>query len=107
MITNQKVIIEKWLRDHGSITGKQAMEDCGVYRLSAVIFDLRRRGLDIETYTIQVKNRYGGKSYVAQYKLKDHSTKKPTEKEAEAFLNSKPKDWIDKLIDSIGIGGKS
>ena len=49
MITNQKVIIEKWLRDHGSITGKQAMEDCGVYRLSSVIHSLRKRGVDIET----------------------------------------------------------
>ena len=48
MITNQKVIIEKWLHDHGSITGKQAMEDCGVYRLSAVIYELRKRGVDIE-----------------------------------------------------------
>lgn len=104
MITNQKVIIEKWLKDHGSITGKQAMDECGVYRLSAVIFELRRRGLDIETYTIQVKNRYGGKSYVAQYKLKDHSK---TKNDAEEFLDSKPKDWIDKLIDSIGMGGKS
>ncbi len=107
MITNQKVIIEKWLRDYGSITGKQAMEDCGVYRLSAVIYELRKRGIDIETNMIYVKNRYNGQSRVAQYKLKTNSTNKPTENEAEAFLNSKPKDWIDKLIDSIGMGGKS
>ncbi len=103
MITNQKVIIEKWLRDHGSITGKQAMDECGVYRLSAVIFELRRRGLDIETYTIKVKNRYGGKSYVAQYKLNTDGKK---QNDAEEFLDSKPKDWIDKLIDSIGMGAK-
>ena len=70
MITNQKVIIEKWLHDYGSITGKQAMEDCGVYRLSAVIFDLRKKGVDIETHTLLVKNRYGGISRVAQYQLK-------------------------------------
>ena len=107
MITNQKVIIEKWLRDHGSITGKQAMEDCGVYRLSSVIHALRKRGVDIETHMIDVKNRYGGMSRVAQYKIKGHSRNKPTENEAEAFLNSKPKDWIDKLIDSIGMGCKS
>ena len=102
MITNQKVIIEKWLHDHGSITGKQAMEDCGVYRLSAVIYELRKRGVDIETNMIDVKNRYGGISRVAQYKIKSHS-----KNEAEKFLDSKPKDWIDKLIDSIGMGGKS
>ena len=70
MITNQKVIIEKWLHDYGSITGKQAMEDCGVYRLSAVIFDLRKKGVNIETHTLAVKNRYGGISRVAQYQLK-------------------------------------
>ena len=107
MITNQKVIIEKWLHDYGSITGKQAMEDCGVYRLSAVIYELRKRGVDIETHTLVVKNRYGGKSRVAQYKLKVQSNSKPTVNEAVAFLDSKPKDWIDKLIDSIGMGGKS
>jgi hypothetical protein len=105
MITNQKVIIEKWLRDHGSITGKQAMDDCGVYRLSAVIYELRKRGIDIETNMIYVKNRYNGQSRIAQYKIKGNG--KPTENEAEKFLDSKPKDWIDKLIDSIGIGGKS
>ena len=72
MITNQKVIIEKWLHDYGSITGKQAMEDCGVYRLSGVIFELRKKGLDIETNTLAVKNRYGKTSYVAQYQIKGH-----------------------------------
>lgn len=100
MITNQKVIIEKWLKDHGSITGKQAMEDCGVYRLSAVIFELRKRGLDIETHMIDVKNRYGGMSRVAQYRLKNNN-------KAKEFLDSKPKDWIDNLIESLGIRGKS
>ena len=100
MITNQKVIIEKWLRDHGSITGKQAMEDCGVYRLSAVIFELRKRGVDIETNMIDVKNRYGGTSRVAQYKIKNNDT-------AKEVLDSKPTDWINNLIKTLGMGGKS
>tara|TARA_R100001244_G_scaffold67113_1_gene55034 strand:+ start:2430 stop:2723 length:294 start_codon:yes stop_codon:yes gene_type:complete len=69
MITNQKIIIEKWLLDYGSITGKQAMEECGIYRLSSVIHELRKRGLDITTKTLVVKNRYGGKSHVAQYTM--------------------------------------
>ncbi len=100
MITNQKVIIEKWLKDHGSITGKQAMEDCGVYRLSAVIFELRKRGVDIETNMIDVKNRYGGTSRVAQYRIKNNDT-------AKEFLDSKPTDWINNLIKTLGMGGKS
>lgn len=104
MITNQKVIIEKWLRDHGSITGKQAMEDCGVYRLSSVIHALRKRGVDIETHMIDVKNRYGGMSRVAQYKIKGNG--KPTVNDAEKFLDSKPKDWIDNLMERFGMGGK-
>ncbi len=105
MITNQKVIIEKWLRDHGSITGKQAMEDCGVYRLSSVIHALRKRGVDIETHMIYVKNRYGGMSRVAQYKIKGND--KPTANDAEKFLDSKPKDWIDNLMERFGMGDKS
>jgi len=83
MITNQKVIIEKWLHDYGSITGKQAMNDCGVYRLSSVIFELRKRGLDITTHTLVVKNRHGGVSRVAQYQLVGHKRK--------------PQDWVDDL----------
>ena len=100
MITNQKVIIEKWLLDHGSITGKQAMEDCGVYRLSAVIYELRKRGVDIETNMIDVKNRYGGMSRVAQYRIKNNDTVKE-------FLDSKPTDWINNLIKTLKMGGKS
>mgnify|MGYP002636426194 FL=1 len=78
MITNQKVIIEKWLHDHGSITHKQADRECGVSRLSAVIFELRKRGLDIETNTLAVKNRYGKTSYVAQYQIKGHDKSPPS-----------------------------
>ena len=86
MITNQKIIIEKWLLDHGSITHKQADRECGVSRLSAVIFELRKR-LDIETHTLVVKNRYGGKSRVAQYQLKSH--------------NKKPNDWLEELKNTV------
>ncbi len=69
MITNQKVIIEKWLKDHGSITGKQAMDECGVYRLSAVIFNLKEKGYDIKTNRVARKNKFGERCHFAEYKL--------------------------------------
>lgn len=47
-----------------SITGKQAMERFGLYRLSSVIYNMRSAGHDI--VTIQIRDK--GENY-AKYKL--------------------------------------
>jgi len=73
---SQKIIIEKWLHDYGSITGKEAMEKCGVYRLSNCIFKIREKQkltkskYYIETTYIDVVNPHTGAiSHPAMYKL--------------------------------------
>tara|TARA_Y100001963_G_C6521886_1_gene326985 strand:- start:78 stop:299 length:222 start_codon:yes stop_codon:yes gene_type:complete len=48
-----------------TINGRQALSRFGIYRLSAVIFDWRKRGFDIETNMI---TRLG--STYAVYKMK-------------------------------------
>lgn len=74
---NQKDLVLKYLQEYKSITPLEAMRDLGVYRLSAVVFDLRNdEGYDIQTEMIDVPNRYGTKSRVARYK---HAEKLPSQ----------------------------
>lgn len=58
-----------YIEEFGSITPLEAMQDLGVYRLSARIADLKADGYSFITDMVAVPNRYGGKSHVASYKL--------------------------------------
>ena len=51
------------------ITPAQAIKEYGVYRLSAVIYTLKKDGYNIETKMVAHKNRYGDKIYFAKYFL--------------------------------------
>ena len=73
---NQKERTLDYIREYGSITPLEAMRDLGVYRLSAVVFDLKAEGHDIETTLVEVYNRFGGTARVAKY----------TEKQLEVTL---------------------
>lgn len=73
---SQKSMIEKWLHDYGSITGKEAMEKCGVYRLSDCIYTLRDELLsskwEIITTYFNVTNKHTGRvSRPARYVLQE------------------------------------
>lgn len=58
------------LKENLSITSKQAFEEFGVTRLSAVIFDLRHLGYHIDTLMIDGKTRYGESCQYAKYVYK-------------------------------------
>lgn len=64
------------LKEHGSITSNEAWELYGATRLSAIIFNLRRRGHDIETVTMGMTDRYGHAVNYAKYVL--HEKEEPT-----------------------------
>ena len=66
---NERVM--DYLNDHGSITALQAMRDLGVMRLASRIHDLRNDGHDFHVEDVAVKNRYGTKSYIAQYSIQN------------------------------------
>lgn len=57
------------LKEHGSITSNEAWELYGATRLSAIIFNLRKRGHDIETVTMGMTDRYGHAANYAKYVL--------------------------------------
>ena len=66
----QQERLEKHLKEYRSINPLEAWSALGIYRLSAVVFDLRQRGFNIETATTKVVNKYGEKCNVAKYILK-------------------------------------
>ena len=48
----------------------EAFIDYGITRLSAIIFNLRTEGYDIESHMIHKKNRYGEMSHFALYEMR-------------------------------------
>ena len=60
-----------YLRQYKSITTLQAIKDLGNTRLSAYIFALRKDGYNIINDNIRVTTRWGTKTTVSNYILKD------------------------------------
>lgn len=69
MIQTQNKMILKHLKQYGKINPKQAYDKYSCMRLSARIFDLRGDDIHIETNYKMVKNKFGKKVKVAEYKL--------------------------------------
>lgn len=67
MAKNKTSEILRHLKEHGSITQMEATKLFGATRLSAVIFNLRRRGHRIETVTCGMTDRYGHAVNYARY----------------------------------------
>lgn len=63
----------QYLRDFGSITALEAIQDLGILNLKGRIFELRERGIwegyYIRTTWENVKNRYGENTRIARYVL--------------------------------------
>lgn len=69
MNKTEKVLIH--LIEKGSITSWEAILEYGATRLSAIIFNLRKRGMNIETMMVEFTDRFGDKSRYAKYILKE------------------------------------
>ena len=61
--------ILRHLKDYGSITSMEAMQEYGIMRLASRINDLRRSGVAIQSETVTGKNRYGETTHYAIYRL--------------------------------------
>jgi hypothetical protein len=53
----------------GPIRPMTALNDLGIYRLASRINDLRKAGHKIKTKMVEVVNRWGESSYIAEYSL--------------------------------------
>lgn len=69
----QNEMIANHLREFGSITQMEAINEYGCFRLSARIHDLRSKGMDIDTIDTVRVNRYGVKVRFARYVLNGES----------------------------------
>lgn len=67
MTQNERVL--KYMRDFGSITQLEAMQDLGCMRLGARVYDLKRDGYAIKKEMETSKNRYGEDTSYARYRL--------------------------------------
>lgn len=63
--------ILRHLREFGSITAAEAVNEYGIHRLAARVSDLRRQGVKITKETAKSKNRYGETTYFAKYRLEE------------------------------------
>ena len=52
------------------MTALEIWRELGIARASARVYDLRNDGFDVQSVDIEVKNRDGSTSHVAQYSLK-------------------------------------
>lgn len=66
---SQLTEVKKHLENYGTITQDQAREKYGATRLSAIVFILKDKGLNIKTEMIPHVNRYGNKGSYAKYIL--------------------------------------
>ena len=56
-----------YMVEFGSITSLQAFQDLGDTRLSATIFELKKKGVNIKSEDIKVKNRYNEPRRITKY----------------------------------------
>lgn len=71
-------MILRHMERFGSITALEAMQEYGIMRLGARIWDLRNAGHDITSELVAGQNRYGETTHFAVYTL--HQTEKGSEK---------------------------
>lgn len=58
-----------YIMEFGSITSLQAFTDLGETRLSAVVFDLKKKGVVITSRNKKVSNRYGESRIIKEYAI--------------------------------------
>lgn len=61
--------IMRHLKDYGSITSLEAMNEYGIMRLASRINDLRAQGIAIVSEVASGKNRYGEDTHFSVYRL--------------------------------------
>lgn len=75
---NQKERLTNHLNTYGKINPLEAWVSLGIYRLSAVIHELRKSGKKIKTEFTEVRNQFGEKIDVATYILVKENDNEPT-----------------------------
>lgn len=61
--------LKAWFEVYDRINPLQAWQELGIYRLSDAIYKLRKKGFNIETHEISVRNKFKEECKVAEYVL--------------------------------------
>ena len=67
--------ILRHLKDFGSISSLEAINEYGIMRLASRISDLKKKGYEISSETVTGKNRYGEVTYFSVYRLTQDEVK--------------------------------
>ena len=67
-MTQSQRILEH-LKQYGSITQRDAIDNYGIMRLGARIYDLKREGHVITREIVEGRNRYDEKTHYARYRM--------------------------------------
>lgn len=67
----QAARILDYMREYSSISQLEAIRDLGVMRLASRISELRKQVVPIQSKVVTVKNRFGEKTYIKRYSLKE------------------------------------
>ena len=68
-MTKQQQRVLDYVKRRGFINPLQSWRQCGVYRLSAVILELKKQGYRFKTHRVPVKNSFGEKCIFGNYEL--------------------------------------
>ncbi len=68
---NKHKAVLQWLQANASISSMEAIKNFGATRLSAIIFNLRKRGHNIETVMVEGRDQFGNHMRYARYYLRD------------------------------------
>lgn len=68
---NKTTAVLQWLQSHASISSMEAINNFGATRLSAIIFNLRKRGHNIEMEWCEGRDHFGHPMRYGRYFLKD------------------------------------
>lgn len=66
-LNNSQQRVFDYIVENGSITSLEAIQKLGETRISARIFELRDKGVPINSEYIKVENRYGESRHVKKY----------------------------------------
>ena len=64
---NERIL--SYIEEKGSITQLEALNDLRVMRLASRISDLKRKGYNIISENVTIKNRYGEKCSIKRYSI--------------------------------------
>lgn len=67
MTQNDRIL--RHLRDYGSISSMEAVQEYGIMRLASRISDLKKAGIPIHREMVTGENRYGESTSYARYSI--------------------------------------